>query len=203
MLGGVCDMKKYVHKIRGMVKNAVGNIGDGIFNKKIDALNMIALNYLQFSPSQLWADIMEVLECSRDYARAMAASHCNMVSTWALIFVQEKTEMSYAEFFRWCLDKKYCDNYGFLKIEKDKLLKELGVDFELKYNYDHKILSDASGIKNGFYQMRIDGHFMACYVINNKLYLADTALRGQGVEAGKKIKISEYKWLLDFNLMKA
>lgn len=194
-------MKKYVHKIRDMVKNAVGNIGDGILNKKIDELNMTALNYMQFSPSKLWGDIMEVLECSRDYARAMAASHCNMVSTWALIFVQEKIEMSYADFFRWCLDKKYCDNYGFLKIEKDKLLKELGIDFELKYNYDYSLLSNAKDLKDGFCQMRIQGHFMACYVHNNKVYLSDTASRGQGTLAEKVIKKSEFLWLLDFNLI--
>lgn len=201
MFRGVCDMKKYVHKIRDMVKNAAGNIGDGIFNKKIDALNMTALNYMQFSPSQLWGDIMEVLECSRDYARAMAASHCNMVSTWALIFVQEKTEMSYADFFKWCLESNYCDQYGYLKIGKGQLLKKLGIDFEVEYYYDYNLLSNAKGLKDGFYQMRIQGHFMACYVHNNKVYLSDTASRGQGTLAEKVIKKSEFLWLLDFNLI--
>lgn len=194
-------IQKYKHRIKAMVERATKHIGNQLFQNKIDALNMTTLNYLQFSPSELWIDIADVMQCTKDYAKYLAESHCNTVSTWALIFVQEKTEMSYAEFFKWCLESNYCDQYGYLKKDKDVILKKLGIDFELKYYYDYSLLSNAKDLKDGFYQMRIQGHFMACYVHNNKVYLSDTASRGQGTLAEKVIKKSEFLWLLDFNLI--
>ena len=167
--------------------------GDNLMDKKVDTLNCITLNYSQQKKSHLTDDIQAVLNCDFERALILASTHCNLVSTWALLFTLEKTQMFYDEFFKYCLDNKYCKENGFISIDKVTLFRLLGFDFKTVYNRDYKTLDD---LPEGFYQMSITGHFMACYK-TDRLYISDTASRGYGKHYSI-IPQSRFRWLLPY-----
>jgi hypothetical protein len=168
-------------------------IGDSLFEKQIETLNCITLNYNQFKPGQLWDDISEVLNVGQAEAKIYASTHCNLVSTWALLLVTEKTDMLYEEFFRYCIENNYAKENGFLNVDKVTLFKTLDYDFKPIYNRDYDALDT---LTEGFYQMRIKGHFMACYK-TDRLYLSDTSHRGSGIHY-KIVPRNEFKWLIKY-----
>ena len=168
-------------------------IGDSLFEKQIETLNCITLNYNQFKPGQLWDDISEVLNVGQAEAKIYASTHCNMVSTWALLVVTGKIDIGYKEFFKYCISNNYCKNNGFLNIDKVSLFKTLDYDFTPEYNRDYASLDK---VEKGFYQMRIEGHFMACYK-TDRLYLSDTSHRGYYTPY-TIVPRNEFKWLLKY-----
>lgn len=189
-------MKKYVHELREMVNNVIGDIETGLFQSKIDALNTITLNYNQFLDSLLVGDIMSILKCTKHEAMNYASTHCNMVSFWALLLVNNETGMLYDEFFSWCLANRHCNEAGYLYTEKVELCNHLNINFNPEFYREYKNVKDANEMEETFYQMRIQGHFMASYVKDGKVYLSDTSYRGQGIEAIGTIPPHEFKWLM-------
>ena len=184
---------RWLANIKKHIGDTMNVIGDDILNSKIDTLNCITLNYNQYKPSHLWTDISDVLNISQAEAKILASTHCNLVSTWALLFVTEKTDMLYEEFFRYCIENNYAKENGFLNVDKVTLFKTLDYDFKPIYNRDYDTLDT---LPEGFYQMRIKGHFMACYK-TDRLYLSDTSFRGYGIHY-TIVPHNEFKWLLKY-----
>ena len=184
---------RWLANLKKHIGDNILDINAGLMDKKVDTLNCITLNYNQQKKSQLTDDIQSVTNCDLNRALELASTHCNLVSTWALLFTTEKTQMFYDEFFKYCLDNKYCKENGFISTDKVTLFRSLGFDFTPVYNRDYKSLDD---LPEGFYQMSITGHFIACYK-TDRLYISDTSSRGYGKHYSI-IPQSRFRWLLKY-----
>lgn len=184
---------RWLANLKKHIGDNIIDINSGLMDKKVDTLNCITLNYNQLKKSQLTDDIQSVINCDFEKALILASTHCNLVSTWALLFTTERTGMYYDEFFKYCLDNKFAKENGFISIDKVTLFRSLGFDFNPVYNRDYNTLDT---LPEGFYQMRIKGHFMACYK-TDRLYLSDTSFRGYGTHY-TIVPRSEFKWLLKY-----
>ena len=184
---------RWLANLKKHIGDTVLVIGDSLFKKQIDTLNCITLNYNQFKPGRLWDDISEVLNVGQAEAKIYASTHCNLVSTWALLLVTNKIDLDYKDFFKYCYKNHYTKENGFMTVDKVSLFKEFDYDFTPEYNRDYNSLDK---VDEGFYQMHIKGHFMACYK-TDRLYLSDTSFRGYGTHY-TIVPRSEFKWLLKY-----
>lgn len=173
---------------------------------KYTILNSIIESYPQFKEnSLLYSEIMKTIDCKFSEAKEYAATHCNMLSFWAIIRSDSKYDKGYSEFFKWMIEENYCNHKGYIKTEKETILKALDID-DCTGNYfeEYEDVIDPLRLdSNRFYQMKIKGntsgfHFMACYVDGGKLYLSDSSSRGIGVPAINHITDKNFIWLKEF-----
>lgn len=177
---------------------------------KFDQLKTLARKYNQTTDeSLLWKDIMLVLECTEKQAKKYALTHCNSFSFWMCLFVNDKTVLTYEEFFRKGIECEQITEKGYIN-DKEKLCKYIGVNFKIKFITDYsEILKPKDLIDDGIYQLRIytgrdllggrKNHFMACINRMGVLFLFDTMNRGQGVLASKEITEKQFEKLMDMN----
>lgn len=164
-----------------------------------DKLKDTLIEYNQFKKSRLQTDIMRATNCNYKTAFNYGESHCNLLSTWALLYCQDIINMSYEEFFETLLKKGYTTVEGWLQIDKPELFKKLNINCEIiKHN---TIPSDLSPGK--FYQIAINDkhHFMAAATSDDSnLYLFDTNDRPYGAEFIKALSVKKDKitWIKQF-----
>lgn len=173
---------------------------------KQDLLNSIIECYPQFKEkSLLYDEILKTLDCKLSEAKSYAATHCNMLSFWAILRADSKYDKGYSEFFKWMLTENNCTVQGYINKDKEEILKQLNItDCTGTYFEEYEdVLSPIRLNPDKFYQIKIKGntsgfHFMACYVNDKKLYLSDTSSRGIGVEAEKFITDKNFIWLKEY-----
>ena len=124
-----------------------------------ELLKETAKDYKQFRKSKLQPAIMKVLDCSYTEAYELGKTHCNLISTWLLLFCYGYITMDYADFFRYCLNKKFVKTNGYMYITKEKLFEELKLDIKIT-NFNEFPETNESDKK---YQVAINkkGHFIA------------------------------------------
>ncbi|MEN6566782.1 MAG: hypothetical protein ABFC57_10815 [Veillonellales bacterium] len=158
--------------------------------KNIRMLNQIIEDFPQFKEnSLLYSEIASALDCKLSEAKKYAATHCNMLSMWAIFRASERYNKSYSEYFSTCLKENICTVKGYIN-DKIKMLEVLGIESSLETfrEYEDILNPSARFNENKFYQVKIKAntsgdHFMACYIQENKLYLSDLSYRGIGVIA--------------------
>lgn len=180
---------------------------------QIETLTTLIYNHFQFQKqfpkrhSELFDDIIKVLECSLDYAEKFASTQCNMVSFWGLNKSQDKTSMSYSDFYDNMLENNFCNKEGKIKVDKDIVCDEIfGYKFELKYFEDYEdVLNPLTrlNMEKG-YQLKMKGdtsgfHFIACYIdIDTGLLMGvDTSYRGTPFILSEKVTSENFIWLLE------
>lgn len=166
----------------------------------------IISNYKQMEHSKLWDDIQAVLGCDQKEAADMADSHCNSVSFWAMCLVSGKINITYQEYFKFCLNTKFKSGNemlsligpnGYMYAKKDYLLEQLGYpNYKVIKYADNDIFNNIDKLNpDKFYQVRVTGHFMSSYIKNNVLYLADTMRRGVDVPAKGAYKMDNKNFI--------
>ena len=149
--------------------------------------------------SKVYAEIQSVLKCSLADAKSAAAKLCNVLSTYALLYGAGLITMTFAEWFKYLLDNDDITkkDIGWIKTAKRDIFKRLGLDVEL---IESKSIKD---LPEGIYQIKIENshgtHFIAGYVIDDVLYLADTSWRGTHVKAEDALKDDTLVWVNQFN----
>ena len=132
--------------------------------------------------SDLWKVIMNVLKCSDVQAKKYATTHCNSFSFHAVLFAEEYISITYQDFFSWGYTNGAINEFGFLRWEKDDILKVLCSDVKIKAYVPTNFLP------NGWYQLKIENnhgtHFMLAYMkAEHGLLIFDTGRRGVCVKA--------------------
>lgn len=174
-------------------------------SEKYKVLNALVENHKQFaSKSNLFDEIVRVTGCNLDKSKELAATHCNMVSFWAILCAQGKYLKSYGDFFKWCLDMKYCDIYGFIHVNKLNILDSLDIQSTLKKFSDWEdVLNPKAQLKEDkFYQIKIfadteGDHFFSGYIQDGVLYGADSSYRGTPFIITDKIKSDKFQWIME------
>lgn len=154
-------------------------------------------DYNQFKKSNLQPDIMSVLNCDYKEAYEVGKTHCNMLSTWALVYAQDLYTGDYAEFFKMILVGGCCNKFGYLYLDKPELFKRFNISCKIK-KYD-TIPYDLKEYQ--FFQIAVNKktHFMASATDESKnIFLFDTNNRPYGDElvdalAFKNDKIDWFK----------
>jgi hypothetical protein len=147
--------------------------------------------------SKLIPAVMSVMKCDQKQAEKDAHSHCNLLSTYALLYGPGYIEMSYEDWFRYLLDEKATDAGGWFKAEKPDIYHKLGHDISLvRY-------TSIDDLPDGLYQILIKNakggtHFMAGYVIDTILYVADTSFRGIKVPAHIALQDDTLVWVKQY-----
>lgn len=138
----------------------------------------------QFKKSMLTDDIMSVIGCDEEKAFELGKTHCNLLSFWAQLFALGWVKMSYADFFKYCLEKKFCKQNGYISIDKTDILRSMDITANIvKYSSAPK-----NRKVNDIYQISINGnHHFICGIVGDDLnvYIFDTNDRGLGVEIGR------------------
>lgn len=173
---------------------------------KYTVLNSIIESYPQFKEnSLLHSEIMKTIDCKFSEAKEYSATHCNMLSMWAILRADSNYDKGYSEFFKWMLKENHCTVKGYINKDKEIILKQLGIkDYSGKYFEEFEdVLNPIRLDMSKFYQMKIKGntsgfHFMACYIVGDKLYLSDSSNRGVGVPALDYITNKNFVWLKEF-----
>lgn len=175
-----------------------------MINEKIEILNEIIKNHPQFQKkSFLYDDIMDALGCSLDKAKELATTHCNMISFYAILFSDGIYPDNYSQFFKWMLGKGYCNEKGYIRVEKEIILDKLGFQKKLiKYINVDDIINPVKLNTEKFYQVKIHGnttgfHFMAGYIDDGVFKISDTSYRGIGVKASDHITEKNFCWIME------
>lgn len=170
---------------------------------KINKLNATVKNHRQFIHSQLWDDIMTVLKCDIETAEQKAKTHCNMVSTYSMITASGNYFDTYADFFKFCLYNKYCDESGYIGgtkgKDKEQLFEELGIISSFK-QFKSMDVSKLNPDKFYWIKMKADTggfHFVSAYVQNGKLYISCSSYRGNPAEAAKYLNAKNFIWIME------
>jgi hypothetical protein len=174
----------------------VGNIMSSEINYGFMTLKALLVDYNQFKKSKLQAEIMKALKCDYKTAYDLGVTHCNMLSTWALLIAIEAYNKSYGVFFKDCLKKGYCNKEGYFSIDKPELFEKLGIKCKItKYDTIPEDLGP-----NQFYQIAVNGkhHFMASATADDgNIFLFDTNDRPYGAELieALSVKGDRIDWL--------
>lgn len=164
-------------------------------------LKAMLIDYNQFKKSMLQPAIDKVLECGNVKAFELGKTHCNIISTWALIFALEVYNKSYEEWFSTLLKKGYCSAKGDMFLDKPELFEKLGIKCNItKYDTIPEI------IKAGYvYQIAINDkhHFMASAgAEDGNIYLFDTNDRKYGFELIEALKDTDkITWVKHYERM--
>jgi hypothetical protein len=144
-------------------------------------LKAILIDYNQFKKSMLQPAIMKVLNCNYETAFDRGKTHCNCLSTWAIIFALEVYNKSYEAWFRDLRKKGLCSEKGDLYLDKPDIFERLGIKCKIT-KYD----TIPESIKAGdLFQIAINDkhHFMAgAGAEDGNIYLFDTSTRPYGEE---------------------
>lgn len=155
-------------------------------------LKAVLEDYNQFKKSNLQPAIMKVMNCSYEKAFDLGKTHCNMISTWAIIFALEAYNKSYEAFFRDCRKKGICSPEGFFYYDKPEFFPKLGIECKIT-KYD-SIPPDLSA--GQVFQIAINNkaHFMAgASADDGNIYLFDTNDRPFGEELIKALMVKSDK----------
>lgn len=174
-------------------------------SEKYKVLNALIENHKQFtSKSNLFDEIVRVTGCNLSRAKELAATHCNMVSFWAILCAQGKYLKSYGDFFKWCLDMKYCDLNGYMSVNKNTILDSFNVQSSLqKYSDWEDILNPKTRLnEKKFYQFKIHAdtsgdHFFAGYIQDGIFYGSDSSYRGTPFVITEKISPDKFQWIME------
>lgn len=162
----------------------------------------------QFERSMLADDIMSVVGCEEEKAFELGKTHCNLLSFWAQLFALGWVKMPYADFFKYCLDKKFLGKKdsppekAFINVDKKVILRSLDITAGIT-----KYLSAPKNRKvNDIYQISINGnHHFICGIVGDDLnvYIFDTNDRGLGVEIGRAFakKHDKPDWFKEITLI--
>jgi len=147
--------------------------------------------------SELWKSIKSVLECSDSEAQALATTHCNLLSFYAILYCQNLITDTYKVFFQWCLNNKFVNNNGYFNVDKYVIFTALKlsinlIDTPIDINYPA-----------GIYQLKINGsagsHFIACYSEGTNMFICDSNNRGVGVSMDSGLKNTDnIVWLKQY-----
>lgn len=164
-----------------------------------DKLRDTLIDYNQFKKSNLQFDIMKVLDCDYTEAFELGKTHCNLISTWGLLYCQELTKLDYRHFYKECLIKKYCNKDGYFFIDKPDIFEKMKIPCEIiKYNTIPMDLSP-----DRFFQIAINkkSHFMASASgEDSALYLFDTNDRPYNKELieALSVKKDNITWIKEY-----
>ena len=170
-----------------------------------DKLRDTLIDYNQFKKSNLQFDIMKVLDCDYTEAFSLGKTHCNLLSTWSLLYCQELTKFTYRQFYKECLTKKYCNKEGFFYI--DRVDTDAGPGLFTKMKIPCEIIKyDTIPIDlspDRFFQIAINkkSHFMASASgEDSALYLFDTNDRPYNKELIEALSVKKDKivWLKEY-----
>jgi len=101
-------------------------------NETCQKLHDTLIDLDQFNPDSLLVkSIMNVRKCNQDYALQLAGKHCNMISTYGILFALDYISMSYEDFYSLCFLKGYCKENGYLYLTKPKLFTALEISAKL------------------------------------------------------------------------
>jgi hypothetical protein len=150
----------------------------------------------QFNPDSLLVkSIMNVRKCNVEYALQLASKHCNMISTYGILFALGYISMSYEEFYSYCLRTGICTENGYLNLTKTQIFKSLAISAQIV-----QLPSLPSDRKAGdLYQVPINNkhHWTACGVdddLSVHLYDTHAGYRGEyGGEMTAAFKVHEDK----------
>ena len=174
---------------------------------KVNKLNELARTHNQFTNDELIQRLSTTMGWSYKYSKKMLGSHCNTLSSWIILSAYGTLDLPYEDFFKW---GRYTSVYdetayytakawkddGYMNVRFQWICKALGVTLNPEYLYSFDLLSNTDELRTDvFYQTVIKGHFMASYIQDGKVYLADTSSRGVGVLAETYIKKSQFKYL--------
>lgn len=172
---------------------------------KIEVLNKIIETHPQFkNKSLLYDGIVKALDCTLERARELAATHCNMISLYAILTAEGIYFGNYAEYFKWMLEKGFCDVNGYIIADKATILDSLGFKKSLlKYKEIEDIIDPLRLDSGKFYQFKIHGntkgyHFMAGYIEDGIFKISDTSYRGIGVKAIDHINEKNFCWVMEY-----
>lgn len=170
-------------------------------------LKALLTDYNQFKKSKLQLEIMAVLRCSYTEAFELGKTHCNMISTWAILFAIRSYQGSYASFYRQCLTLKLCTKEGFFNVDKIDTADEPGLFTQLGLKvkiikYDK--LPDNFEPHQAF-QVAVNGkhHFIAgASADDGQAFLFDTNDRFYGAEIHEALaqKNDKVDWVKIFEL---
>lgn len=171
-------------------------------------LKALLVEYNQFRKSKLQTEIMAVLSCSYTEAFKLGKTHCNMISTWAILFAIGAYQGSYASFFRKCLTLRLCNNEGFFNVDKidttdgPGLFTQLGLKVKVT-KYDK--IPDSFEPHQAF-QIAVNGkhHFLAgASADGGQAFLFDTNDRLYGAEIHEALaqKNDKVDWVKIFELI--
>jgi hypothetical protein len=181
---------------------------------KIKLFNKIIKTHNQYErKSNLWFSIKEAYTLlknpellSDEEARKKAKEFCNDISLYATAFACGGIAVRFPEFIKTGIDNgriRQRDGFIFNGEGNDKqaLLSDFGFEIDMDYVEDWDDIENPDIMEEGFYQMKIRSrsgkhHFIGCYFYNDILYMSDTSNRGTGVKVKKKIKPSDFYWLL-------
>lgn len=170
----------------------------------IQIFNSLVATHPQFKEeSLLFDEIQEALGCSKSNAKDYAKTHCNLFSFYAVIRAAGFYNKSYSEFFKFCLDKNFCNAKGFILVLKPVIAEDLEMDLILQQYREYEDILDPFRLnKDRFVQYKIKGnttgdHFMGGFISGGQLYLSDTSYRGIGVLAEEHITPKNFQWVME------
>ena len=172
---------------------------------KSDVLIELVKNHKQFvNKSNAYDEIVRVTGCNLSRARELVATHCNMISLWAILCARGVYLKNYGDFFKWCLGMKYCDIHGYIHVNKRNILDSLDVKstFSKYREYEDVINPSARLDKNKFYQVKIfadteGDHFLSAFIKDGIFYGVDTSYRGTPFIFTDKVPAEKYQWIME------
>lgn len=170
----------------------------------IEIFNEIIETHPQFKKtSRLYDEIVKTLGCSLAHAKELAATHCNMISFYAILTANETYFGHYSEYFRWMLSHNFCNDKGYIFAEKKDIISELGIKASLeKFREIEDVVNPVRLNADKFYQIKIKGntsgfHFMGGYIEDGIFRLSDTSYRGIGVKGSAFITPENFNWIME------
>lgn len=157
---------------------------------QIEIFNAITETHNQFhEPTLLFPAIQKTLNCTKEKAEGLAATHCNLISCYSPCRSKGLYNKEYSEFFKDCLNSKYVTKQGYIT-DKPALFDYLKIETPLTTYRDFEDIVNPLARLNPdkFYQVKVfaktkGDHFMSTYIKSGVLYLSDTNNRGIGVPA--------------------
>lgn len=154
----------------------------------------LMIDYNQFRKSALQPIIDRVLRCGNVKAFDFGKTHCNSITTWAILYLLQLFLKSYEEFFSECFRRGIMDEHGYFfydKIDVDGkpgLFTLLGIKCKIT-----KYLTIPDEIKAGdLFQIAVNDkhHFMlGVGAEDGNIYLFDTNDRPYGEELIKALLV--------------
>jgi hypothetical protein len=176
----------------------------------MEKINELLSQYPQFKKTSLLYDsIVQALGCGLSKAKDLAATHCNIISFWGIIYSSGEYKNTYAKFFKWMLDEGYLGTEtsppekGYINCNKKIILDKLLIDSTLTEYRDYEDIINPFRLNpEKYYQVRIKAdtsgkHFMACYLEDGVLFGTDTSYRGNPFKLTDKVTQKNFEVLLE------
>jgi len=142
-------------------------------------------------------DIDKVLKIGKAESIKRGKFHCNLLSFYNALLSQGFITMTYPEFFYWLIHEHWCNDYGFISVEKNVILKQIGNGY-----HEVKHLTLPKAVDDKVYQMLIENdhgtHFLGAYTKSMTWFISDTNDRGVGVTLDSLKKGDKIVWVKEF-----